>query len=127
MNEINPVITPLKEHLQKDDNVLFVLLFGSYSKGKAGKESDLDLAIYFRNPPEGLEILEHINSLSNISRKEIDLVILNKASPLLRHQVLKHGIRLLIKDRGEYIRFREKSMIDYDEYRYISGMDRYDR
>lgn len=127
MNKIDKNITAIKSYLLKDDNVLFALLFGSYSKGKSRKNSDLDLAIYFKTPPEGLDILNYINILSNITNKEIDLVILNRASALLRHQILKYGIRLVIKDIHSYIKFREKSMKDYDEYKYISGMNRYVR
>lgn len=127
MNNTDKNITIIKDHLLKDDNVLFAILFGSYSKGKSGKRSDLDLAIYFKTPPEELDILDYINTLSNLANKEIDLVILNKASALLRHQALKYGTRLVIKDIQTYIRFREKSMIDYEEYKYISGMNKYVR
>lgn len=120
-------IEKLENHLQGDANTLFALVFGSMAGGRAKPDSDLDLAVYFRRPPEGLEVLRMVNDLSNLAGREIDLVILNRASAFLRHQVMKNGLRLVIRDRSAYIRFREKTMTDYDEYKYISGMGAYDR
>ncbi|NOZ69270.1 MAG: nucleotidyltransferase domain-containing protein, partial [Deferribacteres bacterium] len=37
----------LIEFLKLDENVLFAVLFGSVAKDKAGRGSDLDIAIYF--------------------------------------------------------------------------------
>lgn len=120
-------ISRLKEFFTHDANVSFAFLFGSYSQGRQGKHSDLDIAIYFNSPPDGLNLLYLINTLSNVSGKEVDLVVLNNASAFLRHQVMKYGISLVIKDRVIYRQFREKTISDYDEYKFVSGMSVYDR
>lgn len=117
----------LKEFLDKDANVDFAFTFGSYAIGRQKRESDLDIAICFKNPPEGIEFLNYINRLSELIGKEVDVAVLNKASAFLRHQVMKYGSPLIIKDHFTYIKFREKEMIDYDEYRFVSGMYVYDR
>ena len=119
-------VEKLKEFMSDDQNVYFAFIFGSYVKGKQKKISDLDIAIYFKNPPGGVDLLYFINTLSDLTGKEIDLVTLNSASAFLRHQIMKYGIPLIIKDRDVYMRFREKTISDYDEYKFVSGMYVYD-
>jgi len=111
----------MKERLDKDPNVRFALIFGSHARGRARIGSDLDLAVYFYRPPVGLDHLDLLSELSDLSGREVDLVVLNRASALLRHQVLKNRIPFCIKERSAYTRFREKAMADYDTYRYMAG------
>ena len=117
---VNSSWDALRSYLQQEPNVRFALVFGSWAKQTAGPDSDLDLALYFGQAPEGIDTLEMINTLSNIANREVDLVVLNRASAFLRHQVVKEGIRFLIKDPIGYRKFREKTMIDYDIYRYLT-------
>lgn len=125
-NEVEGMLAKLKGYLLEVPNVQFAFVFGSNVKGKQRRDSDLDVAIFFNRPPEGLDLLHYVNRLSDVSGKEVHLVVLNNASPLLRHQVVKYGIRLIIKDEALYNRFREKTITDYDEYKYVSGMSIYD-
>ena len=121
------IISDLKEYLSTDDNVLFAFLFGSYAAGKQKKRSDIDVAIYFNNAPCGLDLFSLINTLSDMCAADIDLIVLNTASPFLRHQVMKYGVALTIKDQHIYRQFRECVISGYDEYKFISGMMVYDR
>lgn len=121
------IIRDLREFLSRDDNVLFALLFGSYAAGRQKKGSDIDLAVFFESPPAGLDLLGLVNTLSELCSADIDLVVLNGASPFLRHQVMKYGVPLEVKDRILYREFREKVISGYDEYKFISGMAVYDR
>ena len=109
-----------------DTNICFALVFGSYAKGSQKPDSDLDIAFYFKHPPAGLEILDMKSKYSEYVQTEVDIVVLNNASAFLRHQVIKNGIRLFISDELKYRHFREKTMTDYDIYKYVSGMNRYD-
>ncbi|MFP4582297.1 MAG: type VII toxin-antitoxin system MntA family adenylyltransferase antitoxin [Desulfococcaceae bacterium] len=120
-----PNLERLKATLEAEPVVLFALIFGSFARGEERPDSDLDVAVYFSSPPEGLEVLEWLNRLSNAAEREVDLVVLNRASPLLRHQVMRHRIRLLVRDEAAYVRFRERTMRDYDEYLYVSGMGKF--
>jgi len=125
-SQVDEIILKLKTYFQEDPNVLFAFIFGSYVKGRDKRESDLDVAVFFNNPPEGLDLLGYINKLSDILEKDVHLIVLNNASPMLRHQVVKYGIRLIKKDESLYTRFREKTMTDYEEYKNVSGMSIYD-
>jgi len=119
-------ITRLEEFVSSDPNVCFAMMFGSCVNTRRRKANDIDIAIYFYAVPKGLDLLNLINTLSNLTGKEVDIVVLNTASAFLRHQVMKTGIPLTIKDKDIFQRFREKTITDYDEYKYISGMNIYD-
>jgi len=114
------------DQLKKDANVDFGLLFGSQKTGRQKAGSDLDIAVLFKTPPEGMALLHYINTLSELTGAEIDLSVLNQASAFMRHQVFKTGVPLLIKDPVIYRRFREKTITDYQEFKYVSGMPNYD-
>lgn len=126
-NEIVDIsLKKLREFFASNENVCFAFIFGSYAKGKQRKYSDLDIAIYFEKPPQGLDLFHLINTLSELTGKEVDIIVLNNASAFLRHQIMNYGIPLIIKDELIYRRFREKTISDYDEYKFISGMNIYD-
>jgi len=120
-------ILKLKDYLNKNDNVLLAFIFGSFASKKLRKNSDLDIAVFYKIPPTGFEILFEINKLSKIAGTDVHLAILNSASPLLKHQVMKNKINLVVKDEKFFGKFREEVMSQYDEYKYISGMGKYDR
>ncbi|CAN2040832.1 Polymerase beta nucleotidyltransferase domain-containing protein [Candidatus Magnetomoraceae bacterium gMMP-15] len=119
-------IKKLKEKLMQDSNIIFAIIFGSYAKSCQHSKSDLDLALFFKNPLQGLDLFDFINELSEYTKKDIDLVVLNNASAFLRHQVMKHKILLFTHDQIIYRQFREKTMTDYDIYKFVSGMNKYD-
>ncbi|ETR68110.1 MAG: DNA polymerase beta domain-containing protein [Candidatus Magnetoglobus multicellularis str. Araruama] len=120
-------IKKLTNALFIDENICFALLFGSCVSGRFDEKSDIDIAVYFYKPPEGIEIIEFINNHSELVQKDIDLTILNRASPFLRHQIMLNCIRLFIKDRIIYRDFREKTITDFLIYKYISNIYIYDK
>ena len=70
-------------------------LFGSEAKGTATAESDLDLAALFLRPPTPLERIEAAADLGSFLGREVDLIDLDRTTPILAMQVLRHG-RLLV-------------------------------
>ena len=116
----------IREFLNDNPNVLFAHMFGSAAAGKQRKGSDLDIGIFFKRPPRGLSLLRLISRLSELAGTDVDVVVLNKASAFLRHQVMKQKVEITVKDRASYVQFREKTISDYDEYKYIAGMNAYD-
>lgn len=70
-------------------------LYGSQAKGTARQDSDVDLAALFRRRPEGLEIFDARSELEELLHRDVDLIDLDQAPPILAMQVLKHG-RLLL-------------------------------
>ncbi|MHB9097560.1 MAG: type VII toxin-antitoxin system MntA family adenylyltransferase antitoxin [Syntrophales bacterium] len=86
-------LTPIIDFLEKDRRVKFAYLFGSRARGRAGSLSDTDIAIYLdgRVKP-GRYRLKLMDALTKILKtNDLDLVVLNQATPLLRHEVIKYG------------------------------------
>ncbi len=70
-------------------------LFGSHAAGRAGLESDVDLAALFRRWSSPIELLDTQQDLAELFGCDVDLVDLDRASPILAMQVLRHGTLLL--------------------------------
>lgn len=110
------IIEALTEHLKAHPAIEFAILFGSQAQGKAKSESDLDIAIYLNRALSLEEYLTLNLQLEKISGREVDLIILNEASPLLKHQVMKNRKVLFIRNFDLYADFREKTIDEYQEF-----------
>ncbi len=78
-------------------------LFGSQARGTAGPMSDVDVAVYVDPRVDvsagfGLDAAIAADLMSGLGRNDIDVVLLNRADPLLYHRVLRDGIRLFARD-----------------------------
>ena len=69
-------------------------LFGSYAKGKAKGESDIDLMVV--TEIEGIEFYQIIDELENRLKKKVDLIKLETAVQNigLISEILKDGIKI---------------------------------
>lgn len=92
---IRQYLPRLKEVFVKN-GVILAYLFGSQAEGRAGPRSDIDIAVLFdpsipyRDQSKRQIML--INELMGIfGRSDVDVVVLNRATPLLAHQVVKYG------------------------------------
>ncbi len=87
-------------YLNSHRAVIFAYLFGSLSRGKRGPLSDVDIAVFLKKterPSEiQMEILGNLNAV--LKTDEVDLVILNTASPSLRMKILQTKKTLVDKD-----------------------------
>jgi predicted nucleotidyltransferase len=83
--------------------VLEAYLFGSRATGRAQPHSDIDVAVYVdaRRAAEGgygyaADLTAHL--MAALGSNKIDVVILNRAPPVLYHRVLRDGRRILSRD-----------------------------
>jgi predicted nucleotidyltransferase len=116
-----PLIGRIQSALESDPNVAFAYLFGSTVRFPARAPRDLDVAVYYATPPDGLTVLDEIQRLSTLTGREVDLVVLNDAPAMLRHQVVKHGLRLSCRDPAQHTAFREHTIRDYQTYRHLAS------
>ena len=94
----------LKIYFQSAETVLFALLFGSHAGGRVYKESDVDVAVYLK---EGysLDTVKKIwSDIEGIVKKDVDIVVLNSASPLIAQAALK-GKSIVIKEQALYLNY----------------------
>lgn len=94
-----------------------VFLFGSHVKNRTTPESDLDIGIYLSNRISPERIWKLQCSLMGIyERCDIDLVILNDASPLLLFDLLLNHKLIYMRDEEVLYRFFSWARKRYWQY-----------
>lgn len=94
------------------------LLFGSQARGTAGPLSDIDVAVWLQ---PGLTAAERHQAQLDLMGAAagalgtggVQVVVLNEATPLLRHRAMRDGIRLLDRDPKARIRLESRAMLEY--------------
>ncbi len=102
------------EALAEKHGLLLAVLYGSYAKNKAKKDSDIDLAVYRKGKSISFgELVDLNNEFADIFQSmEIDVKSLHNTNPLFRYQVIRDGI-LLYGNRRDFISFRAYAFRDY--------------
>lgn len=80
-------------------------VFGSVEAGTARPDSDLDLAGLFRTTPAVEELLAARAEIAALAGREVDLVDLERASPILAMQVLRRGRLVHEQSPARRVRF----------------------
>jgi predicted nucleotidyltransferase len=85
------------------DEVLEAYLFGSRATGRAQPHSDIDVAVYVderRAVHGGFGYAAELATalIAGLGTNGVDVVVLNRAPPVLYHRVLRDGRRILARD-----------------------------
>ncbi|PKL47869.1 MAG: toxin-antitoxin system toxin subunit [Nitrospira bacterium HGW-Nitrospira-1] len=107
------------DYSEKRGDILLLFIFGSSVKGYATPESDVDIAILFKQEPDFAAIKQIESDLSYALRHEVDITALNNSSPVIRMQVLKSGILAVNKDKAVYNDFFVRTIKEYDDLKHI--------
>ncbi len=93
-----------------------VFVHGSLAQDKLKTLSDIDIAVLFKEGGKDIlkAISKTVDKLSElIDREDIDLMMLNKASPLACMQVLRNGKILYCRNLSVLKKFRLKTIQRY--------------
>lgn len=93
----------LRDALSARPEICEAYLFGSVARGTAHARSDVDVAVFvdeaaIERPGYGYEAELGAELQAALRRSDIDVVVLNKAPPLLYYRVLRDGVRLVSRD-----------------------------
>ena len=89
-------IEKIKNFLKEEENILFGYLFGSCVNATAHKQSDVDIALYFKNYNFDI-YADIVHRLEKLLHQKVDLVVLNQAKNLyLLETIIRESI--LLKD-----------------------------
>jgi hypothetical protein len=93
-------------------------LFGSVARGRARPDSDIDIAILLRDNVQPSRFLEYRLELmadlgAALQRSNVDIVILNEATPLLAHRVLSQGKLVFERSASARVRFQVRTASRY--------------
>ncbi|MGC8977244.1 MAG: type VII toxin-antitoxin system MntA family adenylyltransferase antitoxin [Candidatus Ratteibacteria bacterium] len=120
-----PLLRKFKEKIKKDNDIIFVYIFGSYATENTSSLSDIDLAFYIKEGVDyfekKLEILSIVEDV--LKTDEVDIVILNDISPSFFKEIFNKKNILLDKDKNKRIEFelrKLKEFFDTERLREIS-------
>ena len=109
------IIEKCKNVLMKYENILFAYIFGSYAKGNMRADSDVDIGIYLKEEMNIEEYLKIRMDLTKICKRQVELVVLNAATPLLKYEIYKNNILLFTRDRTIESNYKVKILFEYND------------
>lgn len=96
-----------------------VYLFGSHAENKENRYSDLDLGILLEDNFDKMIKVDLLVALTEHNFNDIDLVLLNNASPLVSFEVVKHN-KIIYKrddfDSNSYFSLTVRKFLDFRPY-----------
>lgn len=124
MKDLTPMLTierVLIEVLSREEGLQLALLFGSFADGRAGPESDVDVAVMFEHALAAERKMHLIEQLAERTGRAVDLVNLHRVGEPLLGQILK-GRRLIGSD-SEYTALTLRHLYDQEDFMpYINRM-----
>ena len=122
---MNPkILSKLKEYFIEKKGVLVVYLFGSASGKSHGwkKRPDLDIAILLddytlKDGSLKQQCIFWAELVALLKRDDIDVLILNTAPLILRHEVIKNGLILFEKEPSSRIDFEVSSELKFYDFK----------
>jgi predicted nucleotidyltransferase len=118
----------LRAILIEDTRVDCAWLFGSQARGEAGPLSDVDVAVLLAPSVAAEARLDIAAALVEALERRcgrVDLVLLEEASPALRHRVFRDGILLFERDPRRRVAFEVRAIQEYLDFQPLA--DIYDR
>lgn len=103
----------LREYFKRRNDISFAYLFGSVAKGTSHNESDVDIGVYFKPKTNALEYEAAVeydgedalwSDIEHITKRQTDMVVLNRAPATLFDGVFRTGI--LLYEDGSGLRTR---------------------
>ncbi len=83
-----------KERLSRRYDVRSLGVFGSYVRGEAHPDSDLDILVDFGSPPTLFEYVRLQNDISDLLGVPVDLVMRSALKPAIGEQVLSEVVEI---------------------------------
>lgn len=124
---IEKIQNMLPELLRRFPMVDVLYLFGSRASGREKEKSDVDLALfidqtnYASDPLLDLKIGAFVEEQSGI---RTDIIIMNKVSPILQHEVLRTGKRLYEKDSTKRAQYELITFKSHEDTKYYQDLRR---
>lgn len=106
----------VRQLLEAQPDIRVAFAFGSVPAGRAGFESDIDIAVLAEVPLDVERTMELIRSIALATGRPVDLIDLRTAGPLISQEVLKHGTRLVCRDTVELADFIYRTLVDAADF-----------
>lgn len=123
------VVSRISKFLEGRTEVLFAYLFGSFLHVDSPK--DIDLAVFLRGGEQfnylkySLQLSREVEDLLDPKYGDVDVRTLNNAPLYFQYEVIKTGNPVLVRDKGERVRFETKTTIEYLDF--LFTLDEYNK
>ena len=92
LDRIKEILKKHEKELKEEYGIKEIGIFGSYLRGEAKEESDLDILIEFEKPIGFFKFLELEEYLSNLIGIKVDLVSKKALKPYIGKYILKEVV-----------------------------------
>jgi hypothetical protein len=105
-------------HALDREGVVAAMLIGSQARGDVGPLSDVDIAVWHNpvlDPSQRLSLQLELASAAAgaLGTDEIDIVMLNRAPPLLRQRAIRDAVRLVDRDPKMRVRLEANALLEF--------------
>jgi predicted nucleotidyltransferase len=115
-------IAAVTDLLESDARIAAAILFGSAAQGRARASSDLDVGVVARSTGDAdaleAEQLELVARLSAAAGRDVQLVVLDRADPVLGRQAFSNGRTLFERDSARKADVLERILTEYFDGEY---------
>ncbi|MEE8585997.1 MAG: nucleotidyltransferase domain-containing protein [Acidobacteriota bacterium] len=117
----------LSRHLEGQPLIELAVLFGSRARQGGSPASDVDIGLSLAKDEDNRAARRQIEvELGQATKKDVDVVFLDEAPPLLRFEVARDGQLLVERRPYAWADFKAQAMIDWWDWEPIaSRVNRY--
>ena len=123
------IIRKLKVYFAGRNDVAVAYLFGSVARSAFHPLSDVDIAVYPRDNAyvNSLEYRSDMiaDMMELLKINPIDVVLLNEASPLLAHRVMRDGVVVDCKDQSLRVSFEVRALRQYIDTKHLRDIQQH--
>lgn len=112
------MLDAVRKILASDARIAFAIAFGSTARGRAGPNSDLDVAIGLA-AGASLDLLALgalTARLTEAAKRPVDVVLLEEAPPALAYRVFRDGQVLVARDPSALTRRKARAILEYLDF-----------
>lgn len=117
--ERSKVLEKVKMMLEKDDEIVFAIVHGSFIQKRDFR--DIDIALWIKNPEKALQYTISLpNDIEAEIKFPVDVQVLNEAPLPFKHHVLTEGKTLFSKDEKLRTRLADETIRQYFDLKLLT-------
>ena len=117
---IKDAVQKLVEHAKEDENIIAMVLFGSYARKEPGF-NDVDIGLLAKDPGN-VDILRYTYILEGASENLIQLSVINDFPRWTQKHIIDESRLLYVKDREALYEYTSKLIIDSSDNEHIAAL-----
>jgi len=118
------MVDALREAIESEPDVVYALLFGSSARGTRGPGSDADVAVELAAGAarDARALGRLIARLESATDRQVDLVLLDEASPPLAYRIFRDGHLIVERDHAALVARKARAILDYLDFKPVEDL-----